>query len=335
MNGPLFSIVCAVHDQAKYIDAMVVSVEHQRFDAYELIVVDDGSTDGTPERLRHAAERWAAARRNRFEILRIPNCGQSAALEHGFARACGRYVALLDGDDVFHPWKLGRLRAAILTDPTAGMLVHPLDVLDEQGTRTGEMRPRGARMLHGDLRAQVRRDARIAVPGTSAITIRADVLRAILPMPTREFRTMADAYLPLAASLVAPVHVIDQPLAGYRMHDAGAHLASLRAPDGLERWLAIQRRIAGHLGLEDAMARNVTFARNAFALAKLTESWPAGLARYPHLARLTLADVAMPPMRRLPLLAAWTAMACAPRPLFARLWARYLTEAAGWSSTTR
>lgn len=335
MSQPLFSIVSAAYDQGPYLEAMLDSVAAQTCLDAELIVVDDGSTDDTPAVLRTWCAGPAAARLRRVATARIPNAGQSAALEFGFAQAQGRWICLLDADDRFLPEKLARLAEAIAQAPEAGMIVHPMHVVDAAGHRTGELRPKAARMAAGDLRAQVRRDARIAVPGTSAIALRADVLAAMLPMPTRAYKTMADAYLPLAASLLAPVHVIAEPLAEYRMHATGAHLVSLRSPEGLARWLEIQSLIARHLGIAPALDRNVTFARNAFAWAKLTRSWAAGLARFPRLAALTLADAAMPATRRLPLLAAWTVMACAPRPLFERLWGRYLIEATGWSRLTR
>jgi len=331
VKAPYFSVVSAAYNQAPFVTPMLDSVAGQTRRDAELIVVDDGSTDDTPARL----ERWCAgpgpARLAAVATLRIPNAGQSGALERGFGLARGEWICLLDADDVFLPHKLERLGEAIAAAPVAGMIVHPMLVVDERGRRTGEMRPKAARLVGGDLRSRVRHDARVAVPGTSAIAIRADVLRAMLPMPTRAYKTMADAYLPLAASLLAPVAVIAEPLAEYRMHGAGAHLASLRSPDGLRRWLEIQALIARHLGIPSAMARNVTFARNGFALTKLTGSWGAGLARVPRLAALTLADRAMPPVRRLALAALWTFMACAPRPLFERCWDRYLVEATGWS----
>jgi Glycosyl transferase family 2 len=335
MTPPLFSVVSAAYNQAPYLEAMLDSVAAQTCRDAELIVVDDGSTDDTPERL-HA---WRLAHRkaglSRVVMVRIENAGQSAALEYGFSLARGRWICLLDADDVFLPEKLTRLARASSEAPEAGMIVHPMHVVDADGRRTGEVRPKAARLLGGDLRQQVRRDARIAVPGTSAIALRADLVERMLPMPTRQYKTMADAYLPLAASLLAPVHVIDEPLAEYRMQPGGAHLQSLRSPDGLARWLEVQSLIARHLGIPCALDRNVTFARNAFALAKLTRSWAEALARYPRLAALTLADAAMPPVRRLPLAAAWTLMACAPRPLFERLWGRYLVEATGWSRLSR
>ncbi len=335
MSPPLFSIVSAAYNQGLYLDAMLDSVAAQTCRDVELIVVDDGSADDTAERLREWCHSSAAHGLRRVTTARIPNSGQSVALEYGFSLAHGRWICLLDADDRFVPGKLACLEQAIAEAPAAGMIVHPMYVVDAAGRRTGELRPKAARLLGGDLRDQVRWDARIAVPGTSAIALRADLLTAMLPMPTRAYKTMADAYLPLAASLLAPVHVVAEPLAEYRMQPSGAHLQSLRSPAGLERWLEIQALIARHLGIGGALDRNVTFARNAFALAKLTRSWTAGLARYPRLAALTLADAAMPPLRRLPLAAAWTLMACAPRPLFERLWGRYLVEATGWSRLTR
>ncbi len=329
MNGPLFSIVVTAYNQAPFLAAMLRSIEDQTCRDFELIVVDDGSVDETLVLLRAWRQRFARTEPNRVILDRIDNSGQSAALEHGFGLAAGRYVCLLDADDLFLPWKLECLAAAALADPEAGMLVHPMYVVDEGGTRTGDIRPKAARLAHGDLRAQVRRDARTAVPGTSAITLKADLLDRMLPMPTRNFKTMADAYLPLAASLLAPVHVLSEPLAEYRMHQDGAHLRSLISPGGLAAWLDVQWAVARHLGIEPAMRRNPTYARNAFVLARLTRGWVEGLFQYPRLAAATLGDSAFGAARRLQLLAWWTLLACSPQDLFERQWRWFLERMAG------
>ncbi|KAA3200085.1 glycosyltransferase family 2 protein, partial [Akkermansia sp. BIOML-A49] len=89
---PFFSIVIPAYNVELYLQETLDSVYAQTFDKYEIIVVDDGSTDGTPEML---------ARQNdpRLRVIRQQNAGVSAARNTGIAAAQGTFIAYLDGDD--------------------------------------------------------------------------------------------------------------------------------------------------------------------------------------------------------------------------------------------
>jgi glycosyltransferase involved in cell wall biosynthesis len=97
---PLVSVVIPAYNAAAFIKDCVESVLDQTFRDFELIVVDDGSTDGTAEVL--------AAYGDRIHCLRQPNGGVSRARNQGVARARGRWVAFLDADDAWTRTKLGR-----------------------------------------------------------------------------------------------------------------------------------------------------------------------------------------------------------------------------------
>ncbi|KAA3295386.1 glycosyltransferase family 2 protein [Akkermansia sp. BIOML-A6] len=96
---PFFSIVIPAYNVELYLQETLDSVYAQTFDKYEIIVVDDGSTDGTPEML---------ARQNdpRLRVIRQQNAGVSAARNTGIAAAQGTFIAFLDGDDIWAPWHL-------------------------------------------------------------------------------------------------------------------------------------------------------------------------------------------------------------------------------------
>lgn len=105
---PEVSVIIPVYNLERYIDVALTSVEAQTFADFEAIVVDDGSTDGSLERIRHHAERDA-----RIVVVATPNRGVARARETGLARARGRYVAFLDGDDRWEPELLQQLVAEI------------------------------------------------------------------------------------------------------------------------------------------------------------------------------------------------------------------------------
>ncbi|MDR1449513.1 MAG: bifunctional glycosyltransferase family 2 protein/CDP-glycerol:glycerophosphate glycerophosphotransferase [Propionibacteriaceae bacterium] len=104
---PRLSVVIAAYNTEDYIAACLDSLRRQKWPRFQVIVVDDGSTDATAE----IAEAFAAADR-RFLALRQPNRGPGAARNIGAAQATGKYIAFFDSDDVVYP---GHYRNALLS----------------------------------------------------------------------------------------------------------------------------------------------------------------------------------------------------------------------------
>src|SRR5665213_2273603 len=102
-----FSILMPVYNREKYVCQAIDSVLAQTFTSYELIVVDDGSTDGTPELLKSYG--------NRIQLIRQQNRGPEVARNTGAAVAQGEYVALLDDDDFLSPTALDTYDRVIRT----------------------------------------------------------------------------------------------------------------------------------------------------------------------------------------------------------------------------
>lgn len=102
-NAPLFSVIVPVYNRETTVDRCVDSVLRQQFDDFELIVVDDGSTDGTAAVLERYQD-------GRVRILRQSNAGVSAARNAGAAMARGEYLVFLDSDDAADPDWLASFR---------------------------------------------------------------------------------------------------------------------------------------------------------------------------------------------------------------------------------
>src|SRR5258708_32136986 len=102
MKAPFFSIVIDTYNYGEFIEEAVASALAQNFPAEEreILVVDDGSTDDTQERLGKFGEA--------IRYLRKPNGGQASAFNFGFAHAKGEGIALLDAGDALLSGKLGR-----------------------------------------------------------------------------------------------------------------------------------------------------------------------------------------------------------------------------------
>ena len=100
MNNPLVSIMMPVYNGLPYIKASLESLYRQSYSNWECIVVDDGSTDGTTQFLNSLTDK-------RIRVFRFKkNKGRSAARQKALEEACGKYLAMLDADDIYHPEKL-------------------------------------------------------------------------------------------------------------------------------------------------------------------------------------------------------------------------------------
>jgi len=103
MSLPLISCLVPVFNGERYLGEALDSILAQTYEAIELIVVDDGSTDGTGEVVAHYGDRVGYVRQN--------NQGAPTARNVGLSMAAGEFVAFLDADDLWHPEKLERQMA--------------------------------------------------------------------------------------------------------------------------------------------------------------------------------------------------------------------------------
>ncbi len=111
---PRVSVIITTYNHEAFIAEAVQSVLDQTYSDYELIVVDDGSTDGTLEEISRFAEK--------VSLVRQPNQGVAASRNTGIRRAQGELVAFLDGDDLWEPEKLECQVAAAGDHPASGLI---------------------------------------------------------------------------------------------------------------------------------------------------------------------------------------------------------------------
>jgi hypothetical protein len=130
ISTPLFSVIIPTHDRLELLKRTVQSIRQQSFPDYEIIVVDDGSRDGTSD--------WLAENRSWLRGIRQSNKGPGAARNAGARAAHGQYLAFLDSDDLWFPWTLDTF-ARIIDDhrPSiiAGRLIEFFE--EEELTRVG------------------------------------------------------------------------------------------------------------------------------------------------------------------------------------------------------
>ncbi|MEO7080152.1 MAG: glycosyltransferase [Flavobacteriales bacterium] len=113
----LVSVLLPFHNAAATIDAAIASIVEQTFKDWELLLIDNTSTDESTA----IATRWAATD-DRFHLLTEPNIGIAHALNTGFARANGRYIARMDADDISHPERFAKQVEYMDQHPEIGVL---------------------------------------------------------------------------------------------------------------------------------------------------------------------------------------------------------------------
>lgn len=161
---PIFSIVLCTYNAETYLDACIQSLLNQSLQDFELIIVDDGSSDGTLAYLERIRD-------HRVKLIRLDrNHGLIYARSKGFEVAIGRYIALMDADDIAAPQ---RLAAQLLAMEQKG-----LDVCGSFHTTldssTGKRRARKGHSSDSDIRALLTIYSPLCNPSTS---LRASIIR--------------------------------------------------------------------------------------------------------------------------------------------------------------
>lgn len=126
---PAVSVVVPAHNRARTLAAAIESIRAQTFGDFEIVVVDDGSTDGTA-----AVARSIAEHEPRLRVLEHPaNCGAQAARNTGIRAARGEWVAFLDSDDTYYPESL-ELRLELARSGGFDVVHSAADVVSADGT---------------------------------------------------------------------------------------------------------------------------------------------------------------------------------------------------------
>ncbi len=126
----LVTVIIPLYNRCKYIEETINSVLNQTYQKVELIVVDDGSTDGSFEIALRLSEL------NNFVVITHPNRinkGQSAAINLGLQQSKGEYIAILDSDDLFEVDKLERQVEFLVKNLDVGLVYGLGEAIDENG----------------------------------------------------------------------------------------------------------------------------------------------------------------------------------------------------------
>ena len=227
------SVLINNFNYARYLDAAIESALGQDFPDFEVVVVDDGSTDNS----RELIARYGA----RIVPVLKANGGQASSFNAGFAASTGDVVFLLDADDAFLPGKLRRVAD----------LYNSRDIdwcFDRVTTEEGSAAPLELVVTPFDKREQLRRGAFPSLPvPTSGLSFRREALAKILPMPEAADVVLSDNFLKFAAAYLGRGVVVETPLTFQRLHATNRYTGpgqghSLRARIMVETGLELARR---------------------------------------------------------------------------------------------
>ena len=222
--APRISIVVPAYNHERFVGEALASVREQAFEDFEVVVVDDGSRDGTA-----AVADGFAALDARFSVIRQANGGSHAAINRGVRESRAPWVAILNSDDRFAPGRLARLDEEARAG--ARFVVTGVRLIDDAGreivepghwwlTSVGHFRAKAKELgpvdglLYGNYTVS-----------TSNFFFSRELFDAVGPM--RPLRYVIDWEWALRAALHAPHamrYLADEPLLDYRLHGSNTIL---------------------------------------------------------------------------------------------------------------
>ena len=142
----LVSVVIPTHNRARIVGGAIESVLTQSYDRIQIVVADDGSSDDTQK----VAEAYGA----RVTYVRQANAGVSAARNFGIRHARGEFIAFLDSDDSWQPWKIEAQLAALQRHSDAGIVWTDMAAIDDSGRLVSARYLRVMYAAYGKLRIE-------------------------------------------------------------------------------------------------------------------------------------------------------------------------------------
>jgi hypothetical protein len=217
MNAGSVDIVVNNYNYGRYLGAAIDSALAQRDAEVHVIVVDDGSTDGSSDVVARYGDRVTA-------VLK-PNGGQASALNAAMAHRRSDVVMFLDADDLLLPDAAATALRAFGEHPELVKVQFRMAVIDGRGRRTGEVKPPDhVRPPSGDVaERELTSPFDLVWMATSANAFSARALDRLMPIPEDEFRDSPDWYLQHLTPLLGPVASLTAVAACYRVHGANSY----------------------------------------------------------------------------------------------------------------
>lgn len=208
---PRVSIITPSFNQAEFLHQTIESVLSQDYPNLEYIIIDGGSTDGSQGIIHEFEDKLA-----HWES--IPDKGQTDAINKGFARATGKYLAWLNSDDLYRPGAVSEAVAYLEKHPDVGLVYSDCTFIDAEGAEIG-------RFPAAQTDYQRLRRGYVHIPQQAAF-FRSDLWQKVGPLdPTFYFAMDYDLWVRLA-KLAPIVYLPERTWASFRLHGDAKTIAA-------------------------------------------------------------------------------------------------------------
>jgi len=200
----MVSVIIPTYNCDKYICEAIDSVLYQTYPDYEIIVIDDGSTDTTRSMIE--------AGYNTVRYFYLENNGVAAARNFGISMAQGELIAFLDADDKWLPTKLEKQVKYFQNDDRLGMVFTENSFFNDRGTTQVRVNKRDS-LMHGDIVRNIFLNSYVA---TSTVMVRKSVFEAV-GLFEEELAVAEDDNMWMRIGMKYNIELIDETLAQYRI----------------------------------------------------------------------------------------------------------------------
>jgi len=229
----MFSAVLTNYQYGRFLEEALRSVLDQTPAPLEVLIVDDGSTDDSRERVKPFLDR--------VQWVEVPHGGQAAALNAVLPRCKGDWVAFLETDDVWTPGKLAAVAAAFEAEPDLAAVQHALVQADAKLAPLPTVLPKEP--LKWTLQDYLA--GTTLLTGMSGLAVKRSILDKILPLPADVYTACDELFQPRLLKL-GPIRHIPGSYGLRRIHGANQYGGLRGDLKRLEAWLALRDKLDAH-----------------------------------------------------------------------------------------
>ncbi|HSK63862.1 MAG TPA: glycosyltransferase family A protein [Pyrinomonadaceae bacterium] len=228
---PTFSVIIPVYNRSSFLAATLDSVWRQTFTDYEVIVVDDGSTDDTPAQLAELGER--------VTVIRQANAGPGVARNNGAKHAKGTYLAFLDSDDLWFPWTLQTVVELIARYNGPSLISASLFSFKDPGELAAVKHTEIVAELFEDYLSASDRDCFV---GAGMTFVRRDKFLEVDGFCARQINLEDHDLILRLGTAAGFVRILEPPTLGYRCHSNSWTTQSQRSFEGCQYVIANEQQ---------------------------------------------------------------------------------------------